>query len=418
MSSISKPHVLASLAVAFAIVGNVVAQDQAEQNQSNQAEQSQSDQSQQQQSDDQTASQQSDSQSDQQAQQDQQRQQQEQQEERQRQQREQQQQQEQQRQEQSQQRGQQSQDRDQSSRRDYDSSRDREWPQPDGHDYGSDSLRFPGNEQFSRDGQRNRGQQGGLGVGLRSDGREGVVVSHVHSGSPAEEMGIRQGDRITAVNGREIQSVQQFIARIRNMDPGQQIELDIRRARGGDEQTVRGELETRQEALAEHADEGRWYGQQGGRQSYLYGPQDRGEWQTSYDERRGYSSDRTGPMSAGRLEQIERQVDRLSRELDNLRVALQSIRRQSGPTTEGNRERTARYDEYQGARRDSQGRLDGRDTYREADRDRDTEFSRDGSELRDGSDRGESRDRFDEGPGGEIGSDRQRVGSENIQDRN
>jgi hypothetical protein len=233
-------------------------------------------------------------------------------------------------------------------------------------------------------------------------------------------MGIRAGDRITQVNGRQIQSVPQFIARIRNMEPGEQIELDIRRARGGDEQTVRGELETRQEALAEHADEGRWYGGQSQRMSDQdrYGPQDRGEWQTSYDERRGYSSDRTGPMSGNRIDQIERQVDRLSRELDNLRIALQSIRRQSGPTTEWNRERTARYDEYQGTRRDSQGQLDGRETYRESDRDRDTELRRDGSEFRAGSDRGESRDRFDEGPGGEIGSDRQRVGSEDIQDRN
>jgi hypothetical protein len=292
--------------------------------------------------------------------------------------------------------------------------RDRERPQPDGRNYGSDSLRFPSNQSIGRDEQRtDRSQQGGLGVGLRSDGREGVVVSHVHSGSPADEMGIRQGDRITAVNGRQIQSVQQFIARIRNMDPGEQIELDIRRARGG-EQTVQGELESREEALADRGQRsGRWQSDE-----YRLGPLDRGEWQTSYDEqRRGDSQSRGGQMSSTRLEQIERQVDRLSRELDDLRVALQGIRRESSQSTDWNRERTARYDEYEGdtTRQPSERRFDGRGTYRQEPRER--EYEREGARRDFGS--SQSRDRFeDDSPGGETGEDRLHVGSENVQGRN
>jgi hypothetical protein len=403
----------ACFVIALAAVGAVAQAQSDEQRQSNQQTQSdrdQRDRSRQENADNQSQqdSSQSDSQDSQQAQQDQQRQQQE----RERQQEERQGQQQRQRQQQAGQRDEQSRDRDQSSRDDFDARRDRGWPQPDGRDYGSDSLTY---RQQPGQGE----QQGGLGVGLRSDGREGVVVSHVHSGSPAEEMGIREGDRITAVNGREVQSVQQFIGRIRNMEPGQEIELDIRRARGGD-QTVRGELESRQEALAEHAQQDRWLDQQRGRwRGDQYGQPGRDNWQTSYDEARGsYSQSRSGQVSGDRLEQLERQVDQLSRQLDDLRVALQNIRRQSGESPQWDRERTARYDEYQGApgRRETDGRFDGRETYRPVERERESE--REGPSFGRDFDRDEPSDRFDEGPGGEIGSDRQSVGSENLRERN
>jgi hypothetical protein len=414
MSNISKTYGLAlgaCFALALAAAGNSFAQEQSDQNQREQSDQQPSDQS----------PQQSEQQS-QQEQQERQRPEQERQQQQAQQQREQQREEQvRQRQQQARQRDEQWRNRDQSSWRDSDTSRDGQWPQPDGQEYGSDSLRYRSGEQFSRDDQRSdRSQQGGLGVSLRSDGREGVIVTQIHSGSPAEEMGIRQGDRLTAVNGREIQSVQQFIARIRNMAPGEQIELDIRRARGG-EQTVRGELETRDEALADSDRQSRSYSYSynsnlPGRQwSWESGEPGRDNQQTRYEEERGrYSQNRPSQTSRDRLDQIESQVDRLSRELDDLRVALQSLRRQSGQPTEWNRERTARYDEYYqgtgGLRRDGE-RIDDRGTFRPAERER--EFEREGTSF----DRDEPRDRFDDGPGGEIGSDRQSVGSENLQDR-
>ena len=119
-------------------------------------------------------------------------------------------------------------------------------------------------------------------------------------------MGIRRGDRITQVNGREIQSVQQFIARIRNMEPGEQIELDIRRARGG-EQTVRGELESRDEALADRRQQRGSDNQPGERwSSDEFGRPQSDNWQTSYDEEpRQLLANRSGQYSTGRLEQID-----------------------------------------------------------------------------------------------------------------
>jgi hypothetical protein len=404
MSNIPKLHALigaACLAIALAVVGDAFAQEQSDESQTGQSEQSQQQSSDEQ---DQQSPSQSGSESTQQAQEKKQREQQERE-----------------RKEQSQQRDRQSQDRDQSSWDDSDRQRERQWPQPNDREYGSDSLRYRDNQSprrdsqsFTRDSQRGQGnQQGGLGVGLRSDGREGVVVTQVHDGSPADEMGIRQGDRITAVNGQQVQSVPQFIARIRNMEPGEQIELDIRRNRGG-EQTVRGELESRDEALADSGQEGQWSNQQ------------RGNWQTSYeDERREYSQNRSGQAGDNRLDQIARQVDRLSREIDQLRVSLQSMRRGSGQPSQWNRERTARYEEYQDTtrQRDDDRRVDGRETYRDSDTRSDSEFRRDsGSEFGRNSgtsergSRSDGRDSDVDTPGGETGEARLRVGSEDARE--
>lgn len=346
--------------------------------------------------------------------------------------------------------GQSSQDRSRSDdmrRRTRSSRESDQWPSPDSNNYGSDSLRYDGIEQrsdrdssVSRSSQQNGSRQGGLGVQIMRDDRSsGVVVTQVNEGSPAQDMGIREGDRITAVNGHQVQSVQQFISRIRSMDPGQRVELDIRRSRGGGERTLRGELESRQEALAD-IDQGRRQqrGQQfdGRRQSSQPprgGFSDSDNWQTSYDEERQLSSQgRSGQVSAQRLDQIEQQVNRLSRQLNELRSTLASLRNQSGS------ERTARYEEYDGSSQrgssnadwesDSQYngnqslnrgsqprstmRSDSQQTTTRGDTSGTGEFRQDTS--RDAGGRGSANEQFDEGPGGEIGSDRQRVGSENI----
>lgn len=278
------------------------------------------------------------------------------------------------------------------------SSRDNAWPQPNGRDYGSDSLRYDGENNSDRN------KQGGLGVNLVSDDRDGVIVSRVHPGSPAQEMGIRERDRITQVNGREVRSVQQFIARIRNMQPGEKIELDIRRA-AGDERTVRGELESRQQALADRG--GRGERARENQRDSQFTQRDRSNQQAGYNETRDSWTDtqgRSAQFSSNRLDQIERQVDRLSREIDQLRASLQGMRRQSGDgnSSQWSGERTASYDEEQrsttsrSTSRDRDWDDDDAGTYRQADR------------------RNQRSDRFDDGPGGEIGEDRLRVNSDNI----
>jgi C-terminal processing protease CtpA/Prc len=240
MSSILKTNVWASLAACLAIAlaaANAIAQQQ-------QSDQSQSNRDQQQRSDDQNQqTRQSDAQSQQssdQSSQDRQSQQSEQQQAQQRQR----QQQDQQRQQQARQRDQQSRERDQSSWSESTSRSESAWPTPNRYESDSDSRQWSrqSSDQYRSDSSAERSRQGGLGVNIATDDREGVVVRNVHRGSPAEEMGIRPGDRITQVNGQEVNSTREFVQTIRNMDPGEDVELDIRRARGG-EQTLRGELE-------------------------------------------------------------------------------------------------------------------------------------------------------------------------------
>jgi hypothetical protein len=320
--------------------------------------------------------------------------------------------------------------------------------------------------EFASSGERQR--QGGLGVHVTRDEREGVVVLHVHSGSPAEEMGIRGGDRITQVNGQQVESTQEFIAMIRNMDPGEEVELDIRRARGGGEQTVRGELESRAEALADRGQPGRYsqseervvYEDEGMRFGDRYAQrQDEPSLQTSYEEERSTLDDqRRGQVSSTRIDQLERQVDRLSQQLDDLRMALRDLRRQGGQSPE--RERTARYEEFEPraaeSPRRSTTRWDDSNRFRQSDRTRSTGRS---GEIRSGqrtqrsgqfqdtdqpqssssgqpyesrridpdqaetgqsqSNQGQSRQESSETmeqdtPGGEIGTDRQHVGTEDL----
>jgi hypothetical protein len=246
----------------------------------------------------------------------------------------------------------------QSDQTQWDGGRNRQWSQQE-----SSTWPEPNRDGFSRQGtqyqdQYDQGRQmarpgsgdeqdAGLGVNIISDRGPGVVVTRVFRGTPADEMGIQEGDRITQLNNQDVRSVNEFIGRIRNMNPGDEVELEVLRNR--DEQTVRGELESRQEALLLNNR------QQLGRQ--WQGDQN---WQTGYQETGSYGfqqQGRTGYPRAGgsgdyisRLNSIEQQVSRLSRELEQIRFALQDLRQsergfqQSGRT----RESQATYDEYQG----------------------------------------------------------------------
>jgi C-terminal processing protease CtpA/Prc len=183
-----------------------------------------------------------------------------------------------------------------------------------------DSDQWPNPQRYESDRdwrQTDRSRQGGLGVNIMSDDREGVVVQHVHDGSPAEEMGIRAGDRITAINGRKVESTQDFISRIRNMEPGEEVEFDFRRGRGGNEQTVSGELQSRKQALADHAQQADRYDQQdrwtsdsnrssSERDRYSdSGPRFRDDsQQTSFNEQSGRSQ-----ADSNRVDQLERQIN-------------------------------------------------------------------------------------------------------------
>lgn len=73
-----------------------------------------------------------------------------------------------------------------------------------------------------------------LGVGLsdRNDGGQGVVVTGVEPGTPAEEIGVEEGDLIIAVDGASTDGSASLIAAIRDQEPGDSVTVTIVR---GDE---------------------------------------------------------------------------------------------------------------------------------------------------------------------------------------
>ncbi len=169
---------------------------------------------------------------------------------------------------------------------------------------------------------------------------DGVTVVRVFPDTPAEQMGIQEGDRITQVNGQQVQSTQEFISQIRNMNPGDQVQLEV--DRNQEEIIVSGQLESREEALARN--------QQGGGQSWQ---QEDETWQTGYEQRDQYQQQQQGRAARGgdqqnRIQQIEQQVNRISQQLDQLRSSLRQLRQDQGGQYSRGGERQAGYDEYQG----------------------------------------------------------------------
>lgn len=68
-----------------------------------------------------------------------------------------------------------------------------------------------------------------LGVGLadRSDGGQGAIVTDVQVGTPAEDVGVRAGDLIVAVDGAATDGTPGLIAAIRDNEPGDAVTLTI-----------------------------------------------------------------------------------------------------------------------------------------------------------------------------------------------
>ena len=263
-----------------------------------------------------------------------------------------------------------------------------------------------------------QGNEAGLGVLLEQTGgesdREGIRVVRVHSGSPAEEMGVKPGDRITHLNGQRVQSARQFVSEIRDMRPGEEIELEVRR--NNDERNLSGELESREEALVFR---NRGMSNRGGQQwDGRY--RDSGEYQsgTAYQGRAGYQGEIGRPTRSrsyegdlvNQVNELQRQVDQLNREIDQLRSSIRDREgqaQQSRPYDSG--ETTASYQEFESRRirggGESAGRWDDRE-YRSDSGPRSGEY-RPNYGGREPSDSGSV-----DTPGGEIGEERLHIGRE------
>lgn len=65
---------------------------------------------------------------------------------------------------------------------------------------------------------------------------EGVLVAEVPEGGPADEAGLEPGDLVTAVDGEEVRSVEDFLGFLRRSEPGDEVQVDV--LRDGDEMAI------------------------------------------------------------------------------------------------------------------------------------------------------------------------------------
>ena len=69
----------------------------------------------------------------------------------------------------------------------------------------------------------------GIGVDDRVDGGRGALVSRVQPDSPAERLGLREGDVVRKVNGEVVDGQAGVIAAIRDMSPGDSVTIEYER---------------------------------------------------------------------------------------------------------------------------------------------------------------------------------------------
>lgn len=69
-----------------------------------------------------------------------------------------------------------------------------------------------------------------LGVNIDDAGTGGGVrVMSVSPGGPAAEAGVRAGDRIVVINGRQVDTGRDLIANMRTVEPGEKVNLELQR---------------------------------------------------------------------------------------------------------------------------------------------------------------------------------------------
>lgn len=231
-----------------------------------------------------------------------------------------------------------------------------------------------------RDEQRTSSQQAqdsaGLGVMLAQWRQgDGVRVERLYSNSPAAKAGIRAGDALLSIDGEQFNSVSEAVNAVREMDPGERVDVDIRR--NGETQTLQVQLDQRRDAL--NLDEPR-------SQRFADSQSRNGE-RTS---NRGNSS----RFVTQRLRELEQMVNNLSNEIDRLQSDLEdrtmstSSRNRDDREMRGNR----RYfdDEVRSTRRNESTRRYDNGQF---ENDRDYSADEDPSRALPGSDRNALRSR-------------------------
>lgn len=90
-------------------------------------------------------------------------------------------------------------------------------------------------------------QQPFLGVLLKGHNDQEVAITKVYANSAAEEMGLKAGDRIVSFNKEEVTSLGELINQIRELNPGDAVELEYERE--GNQATANGSLKSKAETL-------------------------------------------------------------------------------------------------------------------------------------------------------------------------
>ncbi|HWS45973.1 MAG TPA: S1C family serine protease [Acidimicrobiia bacterium] len=80
-------------------------------------------------------------------------------------------------------------------------------------------------EQLRTNGRATHGALGLAGV----DAKAGATVVSVAAGGPAARAGVRSGDVVVRVDGREVTSIDDVMAIVRSRSPGAAVELEVRR---------------------------------------------------------------------------------------------------------------------------------------------------------------------------------------------
>jgi hypothetical protein len=156
-----------------------------------------------------------------------------------------------------------------------------------------------------------------LGVNVIAAERGGVVVDSIFRDSPAFLAGIRAGDIIVSVNGRRFGGPTLFVNGIRQMSPGEDIDIVV--LRDGQEMTFNTQL----------AD---------GRAAFAQGLMERGEFDEIASRTDSQSRTTLRPNFDGQSRiQIQQRIDELNEELrslqDRLGRAGEDAQTQGSPTT-------------------------------------------------------------------------------------
>ena len=167
----------------------------------------------------------------------------------------------------------------------------------------------------------NNPQGGSLGVNVVGDSG-GIVISNVRSGTAAQQMGLRRGDRIKSLNGQPVEAVDQFISLVRSAKAGDDVEIEI--VRDDAPNKLHGKLAAFGQALARGPDlntDNESGMSRSGRFSNRLADNTRPNVQTSYEERNQSGRQASGDVEQ-RLTNLEQQLSQLRQDVAELRTAI------------------------------------------------------------------------------------------------